>query len=402
MRSRRSAIAPVSLLFGFAACTGTSSSPQTPEVTDSAGIQIVLSPGPVWGSAEGWELSDAPIVQIGEREGDEAYQFVALWDAVRTPNGRYVAADDAAKELRVFDSLGQHLRTIGGDGEGPGEFRAVWMVGAYRGDSIYAFDYGLMRTSIFAADGTFGRAVRNPVPGNYWMTGVLEDGSFLLQNPGEGRPQGPPGLKWDTAAVVVVSPDGDRVDTLGSFPNRQILLESNGLQAMYHFQDAAKGNAWAEGFFFGTSDHDEVRFYNRRGELERIIRRGREAQPVTEEMKEEYRIGFLDYMAREQGVEAASRAAPMLDVAVYAEELPFFGEVLLDSDGYLWVQDYSTPFFLNPNWSVFHPSGQWLGEVQMPSGLRVTDIGKDYVLGVRMDEVGVQYLQVFGLDRTGG
>jgi len=342
-----------------------------------------------------------PIVQIGEREGDEAYQFVTLWDVTRTPDGRYVAADDAAKEVKVFDSTGRHLQTIGGDGEGPGEFRAVWLVGVYRGDSIYAFDYGLMRTSIFAPDGTFGRAVRNPIPGNYWMTGVFSDGSFLLQNPGEGRPQGPPGLKWDTAAVVVVSPDGDRVDTLGYFPNRQILLESNGLQAMYHFQDVAIGNAGAGEFFFGTSDQDEVRFYNREGELERIIRRGREAEPVTEETKEEYKAGFLSYMAKEQGVEAASRAAPMLDAAVYAEEVPFFGDILLDSEGYLWVQDYSTPFFLNPNWSVFQPSGQWLGEVRMPSDLRVTDIGKDYVLGVRMDEDGVQYLQAFGLNRGG-
>ena len=397
---RGSATALTSLLIlCFSSCIGPSSGDGGPAVTDSAGVQIVLNKGPVWEVGGEWKVSSVPQVQIGVREGDPAYQFVRVWEAKRLPDGRFIAGDDVARKLRVFDSAGQHLRTIGGDGEGPGEFRALWGVGAYRGDSIYAFDYVLGRTSIFDPSGVFARAVGKPIPVIYWMGGVFGDGSLCFQNPGEGRLQLPPGLHWDSAAVLAVSPDGATVDTLGFFPNRQVLIETNGRQAMYHFVDGAKGNAWGNGFFWATSDKDEVRFFNRAGELERIVRRGRERQPVTEELKEQYKAGYLDYVGKEQGMEAVSRSAPMLDAAVYAEEVPFFGAVLLDPVGYLWVQDYSTPFFLNRTWSVFDPSGQWLGEVQMPSGLRVTDIGEAYVLGVTMDDVGVQYLPSFRLDR---
>jgi hypothetical protein len=370
-----------------------------PIVSDSAGVQIVLNKTAVWESGEEWTVSDVPLIQIGVREGDPAYQFVKVWEAKRLPDGRYIAGDDAARELRVFDSDGQHLVTIGGDGEGPGEFRALWGVGAYRGDSIYAFDYGLMRTSIFGPDGGFGRLVPNPVPGNYWMGAVFEDGSFFLTDAGGGRFELPQGLHWVSAPVLAVSPDGREVDTLGVFPNQQVLMGSTGVQEARHLGNEALGGPSGSGFFWWASDRDEVRFYDRAGDLRRIVRRERERKPVTEEVKEAYKTGFLDYLGKEQGMDAVAQMAPMLDAAVFAEEVPYFGTVLLDPIGFLWVQDYSTPFFLNRTWSVFDPSGQWLGEVQMPSGLRVTDIGEGYVLGVTMDDVGVQYLQSFRLER---
>jgi hypothetical protein len=400
MQRKCSTVLTAFLLFSLTHCIGSSSTERGYETTDSAGVQIVLNRSPTWGPGEGWEVSEAPLVQIGVREGDPAYQFQRVWEVKRLSDGRFIVADEMAKELRLFDPSGQHLMTVGRDGEGPGEFRFPWGPGAYRGDSIYTFDYGLMRTSIFDPDGAFARSVINPVPGNYWLLGVFEDGSFFLTDGGSGRPEGPPGLRWDTGPVLAVSPNGADVDTLGSFPNLQVFLEANGRQAMYHFACEAKRGVWGNGFFYATSDRDEIRFFNRAGELRRIVRRGREPQPVTEEKIEQYKAGFLDYIGKESGMEAVSRMAPMLDAAVYAEEVPFFGEVLLDPGGYLWVQDYSTPFFLNRTWSVFDPSGQWLGEVLMPLGLKVTDIGEDNVVGVAMDEVGVQYLRSFHLDRN--
>jgi hypothetical protein len=335
------------------------------------------------------------------RDGNPDYQFQRIWEARRLSDGRFITADDMAKELRIFDSSGRHLKTIGGDGEGPGEFRAVWLVGVYRGDSIYAYDYALMRASIFTPDAVFARSVENPIPGSHDLSWAFDDGRFLFTKSVADRPQFPPGLHWITAPAVETSPDGAEVDTLAVLPIRQVLMGSTGRQEAYHMMAEAMRGPWGHGFFWATSDKDEVRFYNRAGELERIVRRGRERQAVTEELKEQYKSGWLDYMAKEQGEDAASEFAPMLDAAVFPEEVPYFGSVLTDPTGYLWVQDYSTPFFLNRTWSVFDPSGQWLGEVQMPEGLRVTDIGEDYVLGITMDDLGVQYIHLYGLDRGG-
>ena len=198
---------------------------------------------------------------------------------------------------------------------------------------------------------------------------------------------------------MVASSDGAEVDTLAVLPIRQLRVGSTGRPERFHLGAGVQGGPWGNGIFWATSDRDEVRFFSRTGDLERIVRRGREPQLVTEELKEQYKAGYLDYLGKEQGVEVAQQMAATLDAWVYAEEVPYFGSILGDPDGNLWVQDYSTPFFLNRTWSVFDPSGQWLGEVQMPEGLRVTDIGEDYIMGITMDDDGVQGLQSYKLDR---
>jgi hypothetical protein len=41
----------------------------------------------------------------------------------------------------------------------------------------------------------------------------------------------------------------------------------------------------------------------------------------------------------------------------------------------------------------------WLGEVALPSTLGVTEIGEDYVLGTWRDEMDVEYVRMYSLDR---
>ena len=48
---------------------------------------------------------------------------------------------------------------------------------------------------------------------------------------------------------------------------------------------------------------------------------------------------------------------------------------------------------------VFDPDGIWLGTVATPRGLRVTEIGTDYVVGVWRDELDVEYIRVYDLEK---
>ncbi|MGW8266986.1 MAG: hypothetical protein ACWGSQ_11490 [Longimicrobiales bacterium] len=54
------------------------------------------------GTPETWRLSEAPILEIGVREGEEAYQFFRVGGSVRLADGRIVVANTGARELRVF------------------------------------------------------------------------------------------------------------------------------------------------------------------------------------------------------------------------------------------------------------------------------------------------------------
>ena len=71
---------------------------------------------------------DIPVLRatveltIGVAEGPDAYVFGRIGGVVSDPLGRVFAADIQANEVRVFDSAGEFLFTIGRRGAGPGEF----------------------------------------------------------------------------------------------------------------------------------------------------------------------------------------------------------------------------------------------------------------------------------------
>ena len=52
-------------------------------------------------------------------------------------------------------------------------------------------------------------------------------------------------------------------------------------------------------------------------------------------------------------------------------------------------------------WTVFDPDGLALGFVETPPELVIYEIGEDYILGKVKDDLGVEYVQLWSLDRVG-
>jgi hypothetical protein len=50
-------------------------------------------------------------------------------------------------------------------------------------------------------------------------------------------------------------------------------------------------------------------------------------------------------------------------------------------------------------WKVFEPEGTLLGTVEVPA-VAVHQIGPDFVLAVGADELGVERVQLYGLERS--
>ena len=52
-----------------------------------------------------------------------------------------------------------------------------------------------------------------------------------------------------------------------------------------------------------------------------------------------------------------------------------------------------------PLWMVFDADGVALGFIETPDGLSVFEIGADYLLGRVTDDMGVESVQVWGVER---
>ncbi|HEU4830543.1 MAG TPA: 6-bladed beta-propeller [Gemmatimonadales bacterium] len=119
-----------------------------------------------------WEVSPAPVVSIGVAEGEAAYELHRASDAIALRDGRIVVANSGSSELRVFDSAGVYLKSIGRQGSGPGEFRGTITLFPHAGDSLIAYDNGNGRFSVFDPDGEYVRLLEieaGPFPWDDWM-----------------------------------------------------------------------------------------------------------------------------------------------------------------------------------------------------------------------------------------
>ncbi len=146
----------------------------------------------------------------------------------------------------------------------------------------------------------------------------------------------------------------------------------------------------------GAGVDSEVEVWNRDGKMIRLIRWIAAPRPVDgpgiEKFKEDFLVR-LEGSAQEEFWNGWLRDVPFPDF------MPTFDKLLVDRTGHLWVREYQPSWEDSQIWSTFTPEGRWLGEVGVPSALAITDIGADYILGIWRDEMDVEYVRMYSLDR---
>jgi hypothetical protein len=120
----------------------------------------------------------------------------------------------------------------------------------------------------------------------------------------------------------------------------------------------------------------------------------------------------LTSQVREEWVDWYVRRAPeerrpslkrtILDSDLVPTSLPAYSDVQLDRLGFVWIAEY---VIADPrtktwaDWDVFDPAGAFLATVRVPLNFRPTEIGRDYLLGVSTDDLGVQRVHRYTLWR---
>jgi hypothetical protein len=88
-----------------------------------------------------------------------------------------------------------------------------------------------------------------------------------------------------------------------------------------------------------------------------------------------------------------------LGARIRGDRLPTFLWLIVDSEGYVWLGDYTLAQTPSPAYTVFSPAGEWLGKVQVPKGFWPYEIGSDYLIGQVTDDYDVQSVARYSLDR---
>lgn len=145
----------------------------------------------------------------------------------------------------------------------------------------------------------------------------------------------------------------------------------------------------------------EIRYYDTQGDLARIARAAIPRQPFTAEVHERQRALLAERESGE-GMDRARRSQ-LFDQLPTPDSLPALDEIHWSRAGHIWVRRRRVADDDgNHLYDVLDTEGRWLGTVPVPAAIgTIREIGSDYILAVRSDDLGVQSVTVLGL-RSGG
>ena len=395
MRHYLYALTTLPFIIAAAGCDA-EAGPGAATVRDSAGIEIVEhSPG---AEPARWQLGE-PTLALGSMDAGGPAELYQPLHALRLEDGRVVVANQGTEELRFFGSGGEHLRTVGGTGGGPGEFEGMWGLGRAPGDSLAVWDWNAKRLSLYDDQGNFGRVVTPSGDVGGFVPrflGTLPERSFSILkgfDPATVFATGG-GVRQDSVILLRLSlDDGAIIDSVGPFPGAE------------QFVSMGDGSFWMRSLLLGKQEHvvvggdrifvgddrtGTIRMYSPDGTLRRVIRLGGEPRPVRDEDVRAYREQSLEGTAEDELPEQRRR----LEETPVAETLPAFADLFADRLGRLWVERFDGQYDQPDTWSVLGPDGLPQAQVTMPTRMRPLDAGEDYVLAYTQDELDIERIQL--------
>ena len=322
-------------------------------------------------------------------------------DIVIGANGDIHILERSDRTIRVFDRDGLFLRSIGGEGDGPGEFRRPLHM-ALSEDSLLVFERD--RYHVFSLDGRTlmsGRYVDAPrgllsVRDARWTEQgftIVEERAGILRrqerfvdtmytwrfDPSSGALDGP---LWK-----VVEPD-------------RFIVGVGVLSEMYAHRPPV-GLAHDGNVLIAPTSAYEVSVALSDGALGRTIGRSDvERIAVTDAMSEAEIDRQVAWYEESAGPDANTRLRDMWNESRslgHAEYRPIVGSIMTDRAGWMLVmrsdldprpfeQDDATP------WDVFRPDGDFQGQFRAEPGVRLLTMDYPYVYGTALDELDITYV----------
>jgi hypothetical protein len=378
-------------------------------------------------------VASEPRLTIGVLNGPEEYQFVDLAAASRRSDGSIVVVDRGSRMVRAYGPDGVYEETLGGPGEGPGEFTDPGWVLVTNGDTVVIWDQALLRATRFGPGGDLvgvqtldwgkmagsmgldieaigfegkelGAKTKVEAEVSVLYPGEMEplaDGGFLvrlaekvMEPPGNG----PFRIR---SGVLRFSSDLSVVDTLLLFPGEErVAVDAPWGRLAVSPPKVRQTWLTHQGnpptVCVGDQRGPQISCFDPSGAAT-LIRWEGEPRDLTPDELAAWREGtvrFYDLKLSRQQVLA------MLDQVPLPDARPPYAQITLDGLGFLWAEVGPSPG-CEGGWVdflVFHPEGSLLGQVQVPP-VQVLEIGEDYLLGVHQDELQVEYLHLYELRR---
>ncbi len=326
---------------------------------------------------------------------------------------RIVLGDAMSSALFFLDIDTGEVRTVGRQGDGPGEFRRIRSIGRTASGDIFVDDFMGARVAVFAPDGSLvdlvsydplgfrgGFMIPRPIGFNSEGTIIFRDSDPLFSE----RASGP---YREKTSYVALMPDG----------SHELITEVSGLEKVRRNYGTMRFNVYDRPFSYSVveavvgdllmladTESGLITAVDRSGDVVTTYGFGR-GRPVSKEADRLWREERISMVDRRYDPKAAPPGAGQLIEGMggmLADEKEFYGSaegntvapslssMLVDGDGRLWVQRYVLPGDDTAVWHRGHPRrGGFDAIIELPADYQLLDALGDRVLVRTADAMGV-------------
>jgi len=405
------------------ACVGGANADDDSPVVERSTIGDTTIVRTVSGSAWADTVRLVEELRIGALEGPEELTFGRVDELVPDAKGGIDIFDSQAIALRRYDSAGKFVKTIGGKGQGPGEYNQLLGLGRLSDGRLVAYDGRNTRITTYAVDGTPLETWPLQMPIRVFTDNVFAiDRSDHVYVYTRQPVAGPPGA-GARGIMLRIGEGGRIIDTL---PVPEPQTDAAALSVC--LRPSSRSVLHPSGqLLTAVSDAYSLDLRQPNGTVLRIQRA---VQPVAFEPGE--RAELEDDIARSgppiQRMSISAGKAPVIEYGpkqTVPPTKPIFRNIVVGNDGRIWVQLHAKAEKIDPStetvtppcnvdrkgdppaiswrepilWDVFEENGDYLGVVAVPPRTTLRVMNGDTVWAVQRGESDEEYVVRYRLAR---
>lgn len=367
------------------------------------------------------ELERREVVRIGGLDDRPEHALSRVEDAALLGRGRVAVADGASQQIRIYDLAGSYFGFLGGEGNGPGEFRAIRRLAVLPAGEVLAWDVQRRRVTVFDTAGTIIRSfvvdiapLGGLVPR---FVGAFADGGVAVRADVSemGLRDAPAGVRRDSVGIGRFDPTGALVGGGLRFPGpERDLFNADGYWGLEeplfarNLVHAVVGDA----LFVGHTDSIHLRRLVD-GRETGALRIERPSQVASSDHVRSERQRRIDALQASIQVPDDRLAAPDLQRAVFQyelsrleglralETLPAFADLMASDDGRLWLKDRERYTTGTVAWYRLDAAGEPLGRITLPASETLLSVTDRHIVTLTSDALDVETVVVYEIHGIG-
>jgi len=298
------------------------------KIVTENGIKVVKNPkDPFYGEIK---LDLQEDLSIGGNEKEDNYYFPKGVFIAVDDQGNIFAADMGNFRIQEYDKAGKYLRSIGRKGQGPGEFQYPSMICFDNEGNLWVSDLPTRGLKVFSPDGSYKKSVLLRIfiqPSFY----ISKESFIFGMDLNYMAPAGP------RIAIVKLNQDGSSAETLAQFQGE--LKPNQPAYALHVYTNSiVLCGLSPTAFCYGFSADYKIFIADGQGKTSLVIEKEENPQPITGKEKE----FILKKGGGMMGGIARAKIEKIEDAAVFPPHRPYFGKILADDAGRIYVTKRSS------------------------------------------------------------